>query len=153
MTYTVSEDKKMMDILVNNTLNTIMGFRLVIEAETSALNEYDFGKAVGLQEQKEKYSIRYADIIEELSVHTEKLKQLPEDMKKRFRAEHELFSNAVEENKAALLASGKIATRLSNRVITIAKQALTKDGLNYTRYGTAKQSFIKPLHMQVNQTL
>lgn len=153
MTYPLSEDKKMMDILVNNALNTIMGFRLVIEEETAALKEYDFRKAVELQDQKEKYSVRYADIIEELSKHSTQLKKLPEEIKQRFRTENELFTHAAEENKSILLVSGKIAARLSNRVITIAKQAIAKDGLNYTRHGTAKQAFVKPLHMQVNETL
>lgn len=154
MSKTISEDKnKPTDVLVNNALNTIMGFRLVIEAETIALSNYDYRKAVEVQEQKEQYSLRYADVIEELSVQSEVLRKLPESLKQRFRAEHDLFTVAVDENKIALLAAGKIAARLSGRIIAIAKQALAKDGLNYTRYGTAKQSSVKPLHMQLNQTL
>lgn len=153
MSQALSEDKKNMDILVNTALNTIMGFRFVIEEETAALRDYDFRKAIDVQKQKEEYAVRYADIIEELSAKSDQLKKLPEEIKQRFRTENELFTRAAEENKAILLISGKIAARLSNRVITIAKQAMAKDGLNYTRYGTSKQSFVKPLHLQVNETL
>lgn len=138
---------------LQEAIKTVRQFRLVIEEETDALDSNNFTEAVSLKKKKDDMLSSYASLMESFANRAEELKAIPSSLRSEIDNEKSLFQQASEANQQALKRAGQITKRLSERMVRLAKQAVAKEGVNYTQYGTTRQSFLRPLHMQINETL
>jgi predicted DNA binding CopG/RHH family protein len=152
MNTTTNQAPLPIDQAIKQAIHVIREFRSVIDQETQALQSSHFGRAVALKKKKDEMLSFYADTMEAFGARAEELKTLPESLKKEVQQEKALFKDSADANRQALQRAGQITKRLSERMVKLAKQAVAKEGVNYTQYGTTRQSFIKPLHMQMNET-
>ncbi len=139
---------------VKETLDATKAFRTVIEAETSALKEARFTEVADLSDKKKTALERYQSAIQQLMPFQERLKATSGSIKDIFKKEKASFDHAIEENKNALERAGYTTRRLSERVISVAKQVLQEKSLSYTQNGLMqKQATTRPVYMSVNETL
>lgn len=141
------------DKVILEALEETQKFRAIMDQETAALQDYDYGRAVKIAESKKEQASIYANAIEALSQFPQEIKNLPQTVKDKFRSEKHLFDKAAENNKLALQRGGQMTRRLSEKVISITRTSLATDGLNYGKNGMARQEQLRPMHMSVNETL
>lgn len=137
---------------VQNTIHAVKALRLCIEEENAALHDYDYKRVKTISERKKDLSAHYAETMEDLIPHAEQLKKLPEPVKDVLREEKNRFDAACDDNKKLLTRATNMATRLSNRIVSMAKTAMHEQSVNYSRYGTANKAFKRPVYVQMNET-
>lgn len=140
--------------LLKETLEATRSFRTIIEQETAALKQARFTEVADLSDKKKQALQRYQDAVTHLSPFQDKMKTVSQNIKDMFKKEKNSFDTAVEENKQTLERAGYTTRRLSERVISIAKDVLQEKSLSYTQNGLMqKQATNRPVYMSVNETL
>ncbi len=116
-------------------MNTIDQLREIYEEENEALAASDTQAFLGLQDRKIAAARDYQSGAKQMLERKGDLEHIDAALKQEMAAKQESFSGIMAENLKALDRMRKGVQRLNDRIMSSARDAARKDGLNYSASG------------------
>lgn len=141
----------------NKALQSVIGIinqlYSVYEKETEALNAYDGGSFMSMQNEKVDMANKYQSSIAELINRKAEITNASPVLKQELREMQQKFSDMTQENLAALQRMHRISERLGQTIHRAAKNSIKKqNGRRYSESGTIQEDKRRSISMGVSET-
>lgn len=151
---TMTTDNRDIRSDVQDVLSMIEKFGGLLKAETEALQEADFRKVDTLQADKRAYAREYHALVTTLSSRKDDVVKLDLSVRERLIRARTEFTIILNDNLRALEAAKEGARRLANRILDVARQAVTEEQhTNYSAKGQQQAYTSSMRSLSVDQKL
>lgn len=139
---------------VQDVLSMIEKFGSLLKAETAALQDADFRKVDTLQNDKRVYAREYHTLVTNLTSRKDDVVKLDLSLREKLIRARTDFTITLNDNLRALEAAKDGARRLANRILDVARQAVTEEQhTNYSAKGKQQAYTSSMRSLSVDQKL
>jgi len=132
-------------------MHTIDALRSIYLEENEALEQSDTHRFISLQDRKLAAARNYQLGARQILERRAELKKIDPALKQNLAQMQEEFSEITAKNMTALGRISKAVERLNERIMQLARETVSKDGVNYSASGSLENGQ-RPLSIGLNES-
>lgn len=122
-------------------MSAIDSLRNIYVAENEALNAAKTHDFIALQPLKLEATRVYHDGITQMLARRPEFQSLAPELRQHFKQKQDEFSLVADANLLAIERMRRSVNRLNDRILSAARKAMERDGVNYGAHGRMKESY------------